>query len=552
MPAAELFHSINAILTGDWNSYPELELHQAWLESIYDDHGWGGKNGHITDLVFSEKLFSARSAADRLLQQALRAIASQIKLPSIQDSPVVVFNDLSWSRTDPVVCKIPRANGTFRLLTADGKEVPYRVWSPGSGTYTEITFIAEDVPSIGYRAYQAVETVNAPDSRLPDGVQATAIVYENEFFRAELGQGGIQRLYYKPLENDVFATDRYLGAEVMMLESVGNDAHEFGFIQQPTTATDFEKASNYHPQWHLTASGPVYSRYSLSQPMRYCTLVQSLIFFHELQRIDVEVTLLNWTGVKSREFRMALPLNLEGATITYEVPFGTVEVGKDETDGFLTEDPVYPGGPTYAECGRDIHPREIQNFISASNEKWGFTLGSSVAVCDYIDPYHRQRVSYPVIQPVLLASRRSCHSEGDWYLQPGDHHFRFSLYVHESGWQNGYHHGIETNHPLMAVVAPQPAPAATLPPETSFLTISDRNVILSALKKCEDDNSIILRCCEMEGQDTTSQITTSFPIQHVKQTNILEEEKQTLTSDGDTFTTHFRPYSIETFKLIQI
>src|SRR5258707_261963 len=134
----------------------------------------------------------------------LRAIASQIKLPSIQDSPVAVFNDLSWSRTDPVVGKIPRANGTFRLLTADGKEVPYQVWSPGSGTYTEITFIAEDVPSIGYRAYQAVETVNAPDSRLPDGVQATAIVYENEFFRAELGQGGIQRLYYKPLENDVF------------------------------------------------------------------------------------------------------------------------------------------------------------------------------------------------------------------------------------------------------------------------------------------------------------------------------------------------------------
>ncbi|MCC7450802.1 MAG: alpha-mannosidase [Anaerolineae bacterium] len=552
LPAAEIFHTINAILTDSWEHYPELELQQAWLESIYDDHGWGGKNGHITDEMFRKKLYSARSAAHKLLQEALHAIASQIKSAPAQGLPVVVFNDLAWSRTDPVICKIPRANGAFQLLTEDNQEIPYQVWTPGSGTYTEIAFIAENMPSVGYRAYRAVETTDRLDSKLPEGVQVTPTSYENQHFRVELGAGGIQQLYHKRLDADVFCTERYLGAELLMLESVGNDAHEFGFIQQPTTATDFEKTSNYQPAWKITASGSVFTRYTLSQHLRYCTLVQSLVFFHHLDRIDVEVDLLNWTGVKSREFRLAFPLNMAGAAITYEVPFGTVEVGRQETDGFITDQPVYPMGPVYAESGHTIHPREIQNFISANTEKLGFTLGSSVAVCDYIDPYHLRPASYPVIQPVLLASRRSCHSEGDWYLQAGDHHFQFSLYVHESGWQNGYRRGIQTNHPLMPIVAPKPIPSAGLAAEASFLTISDHNVLLSALKKCEDDQTIILRCYEMEGRQTTAQIQLPFPIQIVEQTNIIEEageSAKSLDSHGQTFAVSLPPYAIETFKL---
>jgi hypothetical protein len=34
-----------------------------------------------------------------------------------------------------------------------------------------------------------------------------------------------------------------------------------------------------------------------------------------------------------------------------------------------------------------------------------------------------------------LASRRSCHGEGNWYLQEGDHHYRFSVTSHAAGWR---------------------------------------------------------------------------------------------------------------------
>ena len=38
---------------------------------------------------------------------------------------------------------------------------------------------------------------------------------------------------------------------------------------------------------------------------------------------------------------------------------------------------------------------------------------------------------------MLLASRRSCHGQGNWYLQEGDHRYRFSLTSHEAADSQG-------------------------------------------------------------------------------------------------------------------
>ena len=121
------------------------------------------------------------------------------------------------------------------------------------------------------------------------------------------------------------------------------------------------------------------------------------------------------------------------------MPLGAVEVGTSEIEG--------PGGPAYGnlvydeECS-DIRPREVKNFVSAGDDAFGVTLSTSVAVCDYKDPT-TSPVAYPVLQPILLASRRSCHGEGDWFLQEGDHHYRFSLTARGPGWRSGYRQGIQ-------------------------------------------------------------------------------------------------------------
>ena len=166
--------------------------------------------------------------------------------------------------------------------------------------------------------------------------------------------------------------------------------------------------------------------------------------YHQQKRIDFETALLNWEGELYREFRMALPLNMTDAQVAYEVPFGVVEVGKDEMGG--------AAGERYKTACKDFHPRGIENWIGASNNEFGVTMSSTVAVADWIDPTDNPK-DYTVLQPILLASRRSCHWEGNEYLQTGDHHFRFSITSHKPGWKNGAVFGRAANELLQTAWA---------------------------------------------------------------------------------------------------
>ena len=62
LPSAEIFSTIEALVNNSFVNYPAKELSKAFEESIYPDHGWGGKNGHITDSIFRSKLeFAAKN-----------------------------------------------------------------------------------------------------------------------------------------------------------------------------------------------------------------------------------------------------------------------------------------------------------------------------------------------------------------------------------------------------------------------------------------------------------------------------------------------------------
>ena len=173
-----------------------------------------------------------------------------------------------------------------------------------------------------------------------------------------------------------------------------------------------------------------------------------------------------------------------------------LNVGKDE----LNMSPLgWSWEGTYRQMPAEINPREIENFISASDQNLGVTMSTNLAVADWIDP-GRESVDYPVLQGILLSSHKSCHYLGNWYHQTGSHHFRFSLTSHQPGWKNGYHFGVEGNHPFYSVLK-EKSQSGTLPEELSFISTSSPFVRITALKKSETGNSLILRMVEMEGKD---------------------------------------------------
>jgi len=550
LPAAEAFSTVRALLDGNFSAYPAGRLGLAWMAAIYPDHGWGGKEGQVTDRLFRKKYEFARDEGQALLDEALTGIAGRIAFKPEKGIPIVVFNPLSWAQTAPVKAHVSPLGTGYRVVDADGR--PARmdtrpVGTSGSSAVQAVEFVATDVPALGYRTYYLVQR----EPNTGDGRRAVTdpppTTIENDFYRLGLAPGGLASLYDKELGREVLDTRKFLGFEVFTMRSVGNGAGEFGRVQQPTME-GFDTTSRHRPVWRYIAdeSGPVKRVYAFEQPLSGCTVRERLIVYSTIKRIDCEVSLLGWDGAPYREFRLAVPVAAaDKGRVAYEIPLGVLEVGSGEAKG--TGGPAY-GNLVYDELLSDIRPREVQNFLYAGDRDFGVTLTTSVAVNDYEDPTDSP-VPYPVLQPILLASRRSCHGEGNWYLQEGDHQYRFSLTSHAAGWRNGYRAGIAAGNPLIAIMAVSSPAGGDLPEAKSFLPIEAPNIILSAMKKAEDGDGVILRIYDIEGKDTEAPVELFHPVTRAVRTNLIEEEVVELKPRKGRFVVPVGHHAVETLKL---
>ena len=546
LTAAETFSTIDALLARSFSGYPAARLTAAWEAQLYPDHGWGGKNGDVTDSTFLAKYRTARDISKEIYGEATMNIARMVRKDAKGGIPVVVFNRLSWKRTGAVTCTVEPEKGMFMkgvgVRGQGGKEIPVQVsrlerFDDGSVRSAEITFIAAGVPSIGYATYRVVGGNAVAGS--PANSPAPTIL-ENKHYRIALAPGGVKQIADKKLGKNLLARSTFLGGELFTMQSIGEDAGEWADPQFPTME-GFDRMSNHPSLWYVVERGPVRDVIELRQPIQHTTVVQRITLYHALRQIDFSTSLLGWDGTHYREFRLAFPVIVDRGTVAYEAPFETVEIGKDEMRG--------APGERYTSPAPGVRPRTIQNWINASDNDLGITLSSSVAVWDYRNPTDSTDTA-TLLQPILMASRKSCHWEGNWYPQTGDHDFRFSLTSHQPGWRNGRRFGVEANTPLTVVALDPGHAGGTLPGSKSFLSVEADNIVLSTMKKAEDNDDVILRLYEADRKSATARIGLPFDAKASFSTNIIEEIAGPLNQSGNRISVPVGHQAIETYRLV--
>lgn len=538
LPAAEMMSSYQAMVSGSFTAYPVEAINAAWKAKIYPDHGWGGNGGVMTDNEFHRKYEYALSEAEKVIERQSILLASSVKVNEEKGRPIIVFNNLSYNRTAPVCMDIRLDEGFANQLAiqdAKGINIPIQLsdvsyYPNKSIEKATVHFIANNVPSMGLQTYY----LNPSNQMTPLSPAQNTKVIENTYYKIELVDGGIKQIFDKELNAPLLNTNKFLGGEVITMRSIGNGAGEFDAVQQPDM-DGFDKTSAHAISWEIKENGPVYTTYKMRTPIRNAVIEQTLRVYHQTKQIDMDVDLLNWDGVLYREYRLMWPLALDKADVSYEVPYGALTVGKDEMPG--------AAGERYYVENKEQRPRGIGNWISAANDKVAVTLTSSVAVADYIDPTD-QPADYTILQPVLLASRHSCHGLGNPFFQPGDHSYRFSLTSHSSGSRAREEQGVSANVPLLTVFNPVQNVNASLPETVSFISIKNPNVKVTALKKCEDDNSFIIRLynTSADKQKVDINIYGKQPATIIH-TNLIEEEVNPVGY------IQLGKYAIETYKL---
>jgi len=535
LPAAEKFLSVASLLDEDKMPYPYEELDAGWQAKIYPDHGWGGHDGDITDNLFKERLVESQVIGDKLLDKATSFIAQRVKTEEKKGIPVILFNSLSWERTDPVTVSLDfprgRAQG-LRVITSDKKEVPVQFaevtkHADGSIKHAAIVFVAEDIPSIGYKTYYVKPEMKSNISTEAPEYNST---YENDFYKVTFADGGIENVYDKELGRSLFTTRQFKVGEIFTLQSEGNGAGEFGDVQQPFMK-DFDQVSTHGAKWELLESGDVYSTYKLEQEIKHARVEQKVTIYHQLKRMQFENRLLNWDGTLYREFRTAYPVAIKNSSVKHEVPFGTVEVGKNE---------INSAGERYTPLCKDVHPRAIMDWISAGDNDICITVSSSVAAADWINP--TQDGDADLLQHVLLASRTSCHAAGNEYSQAGNHAYSHVLTSSRAGKIDGSRISKQFNEPVKVIVNPEKSVNASLAESMEFFSIDKENVIITVIKKAEVGDGIVARMYDAEGEEATVNLESFFEYGNLQHTNIIEENPR----GADKI--EISPYGIETYQ----
>ena len=88
-----------------------------------------------------------------------------------------------------------------------------------------------------------------------------------------------------------------------------------------------------------------------------------------------------------------------------------------------------------------------------------------------------------------------------------------------------------------------------LPAEHAFVEVKPENVVLTAVKKAEDDDGLILRFYEWAGKETEVKIQLPPGAESAQDADFMERPIGALPLNASVVTVHTKPYEIKTVKV---
>jgi len=402
----------------------------------------------------------AEAIAKETIALSLGRISARIDTRG-KGTPIVVFNSLSWERTDVVEVKVT-LDHTYkawpRITGPDGEEAECQVLHDSRGTFDKtnrsmtILFVARKVPALGYKLYRLTLDGRRPRSagRVSKVSQFTL---QNEYLEAVIdAQTGLVRSLKRGGREFISGPEGFL--LVRYLDS-GDPWH----IRLVGDASKLIRAQSVE----LVEAGPVRTTVRICRKDGNTQIVQEVSLCKSVPRLTCRTTLD--CGDLYVLFKASVPVNVGPAKATFEIPFSTI---------------------SREAAGID---RPAQNWVDLSDGERGLAVLNDGRYGYDIDGGRRIRLT-------LLRNPKGHRSnEG---TDSGPHSTSLGLFPHEGDWTSGVvRQGLEFNNPLLCHVdSPH---EGDLPTALSFLSLSAPNVVVSCLKPHEDSKDLVLRIYEAHG-----------------------------------------------------
>ncbi|HUY13797.1 MAG TPA: polysaccharide lyase family protein [Terriglobia bacterium] len=520
-------------------------IRRMWQDLVlYDEHTWGAagsvsspKSEETVRQLAVKDAFAvrARQELEYVLDRGLAAIADKIHDPS---GTWVVFNPLNWQRDGLVETDLPKGFEIVDLVTHQA--VPYEVL-PTSGSTQRIRFMAQGVPSLGYKCY----TLKAQSQ--PPSLQArSGDVLENKFYRVVLDpeSGSVKSIFDKQLQrNLVNSSSPYRFDQYLYVTGGDQPAHN---------RLLFNQVGLPMPTLTVNPAGAGRGISITRQPFGMVARLESaavntprieteIVLFDDQKKIEF-INRVRKTEVYTKEgVYFAFPFSMDHPEFRYEIQNGYVDPAHDQLPG----------------AGKEWF--SVQHWVEAKQGNASVAIvpldASLVTLGDIV------RGTWPLNFGQRNGTVFSYVMNNYWFTnyragQGGDFTFRYVLTsgrrldpaaLSRLGWAEMTPLEVDAIiHNDKATNAPEPLDAAS----QSFLQVSQPNVVLVTWKRAEDKEGTILRFLEVGGRASVVNISTPvLNVQSAWMCNAMEQKQQALPVSPRGFSFSIQPFQIATVRV---
>jgi alpha-mannosidase len=504
----------------DGQAYPADRLTGAWKHVLFNQfHDLAAGSGIGTIYKDAQKDYDqVRWATNEISSQALDTLTARVDTRSGEGVPVVVFNSLGWDRggVAKVSVQMPEAVKGVTLLDDKGHVVASQAVSsdPATNTY-HLLFHLNEVPSLGYVVLHAV----AGNRQFATDLKSSGLSMENGALRVVVdpATGCITSLYDKKAHFETIAQGG-CGNELQAFKDTPKDYDAWNidpgtYDVAPTLLHTVESVK-------LVEQGPLRSVIRVSRSWQSSKFVQDIILYagddHAIVTNDID-----WHETHVL-LKAAFPLAATSGMATYEIPYGTIERPTTRNNSFEKAKFEVPA-LRWADLGDGQH-----GFSLLNNSKYGYDAVGNL------------------LRLTLLRSPTWPDPDAD----REHHHFSYALYPHAGDWKEALtvRHGYEFNYKLRAMQVQ--AHAGDMQPEHSFASIAEKNVTLTAVKKTESGDGLVLRFYEWAGKGGDVTLTVPPGATGATVVNLMEKpEGAPIAVTGDHVTVPVSPFEIQTVQV---
>jgi alpha-mannosidase len=468
--------------------YPTKKLYDAWdlvLGSQMHDMLPGTSHPKAYEFCWNDEILAANQFA-AVLEDAAGAVTAGLDTRA-QGVPVVVFNPLSIAREDVVEASLTFTGelpARVRVFASDGAETPAQVLDRSEGKL-KIAFLA-DVPSVGFATFDirpdhrpANEIVEASESPLK--VSASAI--ENSRYRVTIATNGdVASIFDKSAGRALLASAARLSFQYERPELYPAWNMDWADRQKPPRAYVDGPA-----KVRIVESGPARVALEIERTSEGSRFIQTVrLSAGTGDRVEF-ATRIDWQTRES-SLKASFPLTVANPLATYDLQVGTLARGNNDPKKYEV-------------------PQHQWFDLTAPDNSFG------VAVLND-SKFGSDKPDDSTMRLTLLYTPGTRDKYQDQGVQDfGRHDILYAVTSHTGDWREAHvpWAAARLNQPLVAFQTQ--AHPGVLGRTFSLFTLTSGQVAITAVKKAEDSDEMVVRFKELTGQPASGlQLAAAAPI----------------------------------------